>query len=119
MAHRISPALAMTGSVVALMCAIAAQPASAADSWQVAFYTGTGQTGTASVPSLDDTSCHNLNTPALSARNYSDVDIQAYYNADCKTGAPGQGGDGYFALGSLHTANFPYPVVSYRVVHTG
>ncbi|CAL9378570.1 hypothetical protein C1708_06050 [Streptomyces sp. DH-12] len=89
----------------------------AAFPWGISLYTGSGLTGTQTVVDLDDTSCHNLSAPALSAVDVSDSDLYAYYNPGCRTGLPGQSGDSYFIVGSLHSAEFPLPVVSYRVVH--
>jgi len=81
----------------------------------VAFYTGSELTGTEHTADLTDNTCHNLTEPALSALNYAAVDVDVYYNPDCRTGEPGKTGDLYMALGSLHWAELSYPGLSYRV----
>lgn len=96
------------------------QPAAAAGFPPVpgaSFYTQAGYTGTEMPVDLGRTGCVNLPEEALSGANLSAQDIEVYYNADCKTGAPGEDGDLYFALVSLHTVDFGrYPAVSYRVL---
>ncbi|MFC8537436.1 hypothetical protein ACFUJY_26465 [Streptomyces sp. NPDC057249] len=111
--HRRYAAAAACGAVLAVGAGLA-QPA-AAQSPGVVFYTGAHQTGTATSVDLTSTGCHNLAAPSASALNYAAVDVDVFFNADCRTGAPGDGGDLSFALGSLHTADFPYQAVSYRV----
>ncbi len=110
-------AAAVCGAVVAA-CAGLAQPA-AAQSSDVVFYTGTHQSGEATSVDVTSTACHNLATPAASALNYATVDVDVFFNADCRAGAPGADGDLSFALSSLHLADFPYPAVSYRVRTNG
>ncbi|MFF5421960.1 hypothetical protein ACFY8K_37500 [Streptomyces misionensis] len=120
MFHRVAVTLATAGAATLLGLATAAQPAQAAPGApQPVFYTGADLTGAQTVVDTDDTSCHNLGEAALSAVNWSDVDVYAYYNADCQSGLPGQSGDTYFVLGSLHSARFAAPVLSYRVVRNG
>jgi hypothetical protein len=82
----------------------------------VSFFSGKNLTGTRTVVDLEVSSCQNLSRPALSAVNISEADVYVYYNADCRPGLPGTAGDSYFALGSLHSAQFPYAAVSYRVI---
>lgn len=102
--------------VVFLASAVAAQPAMAAGYPDAAFYTGGNLTGTEKVVDVGAVGqCFNLAQPAKSAVNVAAVDIDVFFNANCQTGAPGRSGDLRFALGSLHTANFPYAAVSYRV----
>ncbi|GGS55537.1 hypothetical protein AB0E75_13130 [Streptomyces griseoviridis] len=109
---------AVLGAATLAGLTVTGQPASAtAFPWGISLYTGSGLTGTQTVVDLDDTSCHNLSEPALSAVDVSDSDLYAYYNPDCRTGLPGQSGDSYVIVGSLHSAEFALPVVSYRVVH--
>ncbi|MFF8593846.1 hypothetical protein ACF061_20830 [Streptomyces sp. NPDC015220] len=114
---RLLTGTAAVGAVL-LGVAAAAQPAAAASyPWGISLCTGSGGTGTRTEVDLNDTSCHDLSEPALSAVDVSDSDLYAYFNADCRTGLPGKSGDAYFIVGSLHSAEFPLPVVSYRVVH--
>ena len=83
----------------------------------VAFYTGTQLSGDEIPATLDAPgTCRNLPAPALSGLNYAVNHVEVYYNADCRTGAPGASGDAYYVLGSLHTGNFPYAAASYRVL---
>ena len=107
-------AIAASGAAL-LICAATVQPAAALPYSGVAFYTGADRTGTEIPVDLDSTGCENLQAPALSAANFSDDDIEVYYNANCQAGAPGTTGDQYFVLGSLHTSTFPHTAVSYRV----
>lgn len=112
--------LAVAGAAAALAWP-AATPAGAAEypGWGISLYSGADLTGTRTVVDLDDSGCHTLSEAALSAVDVSDADLYAYYNTDCRTGLPGQSGDSYFIVGSLHTAQFPLPVLSYRVVRNG
>ncbi|MEU5736555.1 MULTISPECIES: hypothetical protein [Streptomyces] len=107
----------VTAAVCGVLVAVGvglAQPATA-QTPDVVFYTGQHQTGTATSVDLTSTECHNLATPAASARNYAAVDVDVFFNTDCRAGAPGTDGDLSFALGSLHTADFPHPALSYRI----
>ncbi|MGW1127986.1 hypothetical protein [Streptomyces sp. NPDC002526] len=106
-------AAAVCGAVLSVGAGLA-QPA-VAQSPGVVFYTGAHQTGEATPADLASTGCHNLAAPSASALNYAAVDVDVFFNADCRTGAPGTDSDLGFALGSLHTADFPYQAVSYRV----
>ncbi|MEV7990910.1 hypothetical protein AB0O67_03040 [Streptomyces sp. NPDC086077] len=47
--------------------------------------------------------------------NVSPNDIDVYYNPDCRPGLPGSNGDTSYRLGSLHTGEFSFGAVSYRV----
>jgi len=108
---------AVAAAGVAFLASVAAaQPAAAATSSEAAFYTGANLTGTKTGVDVGAVGqCRNLARSAKSAVNIEAVDIAVYFNADCRVGAPGQGGDLYYVVGSLHTANFPYGAVSYRV----
>ncbi|MFJ4845714.1 MULTISPECIES: hypothetical protein [unclassified Streptomyces] len=99
--------LAFAGSV---------QPAGAATSPDAVFYTGAGRSGSAMTADLGSTACQALPRPALSAQNLSGTDIAVYYNPGCRPGIPGSSGDTVFVLGSLHTAGFAFPALSYRVL---
>lgn len=108
-------AIAAAGAAV-LAAVAAAQPAAAATSPRMAFYTGSYLTGTEIVVDLDSPGqCENLERSAKSARNLSSAEVEVYFNADCRSGAPGTSGDLRFVVGALHYANFPYPALSYRV----
>lgn len=99
-----------------VLAGLGMQPAAAATQAEAAFYTGTNQTGTEIPVDVNAIGvCHNLSQPALSAANFVAEDIDVFFNPGCVTGAPGQQGGSYYVVGSLHTANFPYPAVSYRV----
>ncbi|MFF3754850.1 hypothetical protein ACFYYH_31140 [Streptomyces sp. NPDC002018] len=109
--------LAATAATAAALVAVmgGAQPA-AATGPSAAFYTGAGQTGTKIPVDLSGTgTCQALPQPVLSATNLSAQDIDVYFNADCRTGAPGTTSDLYYRLGSLHNGDFGFPAVSYRV----
>jgi len=112
--------LAATAAGAALLLGTAlAQPAAAVElphSAVAYFATGGDLTGTRFAVDTADTRCHNLPVAAASAVDFTTADIRVYFNADCATGLPGRTGDAYYALGSLHWADFPYPAVSYRVV---
>ncbi|MEV7677758.1 hypothetical protein AB0O64_04240 [Streptomyces sp. NPDC088341] len=110
--------LAATAATAAALVAVmgGAQPAAAAGHPEAAFYTGAGQSGTEILVDLADTgTCQNLSQPVLSGANLSAQDIDVYFNADCRTGAPGTTSDLFYRLGSLHLGNFGFPAVSYRV----
>lgn len=113
-------AMATVASGAALLLGTGlAQPAAAADLPEfpgASFYTGAGYTGTELPVDLGRTDCVNLAQGAASAANLSAQDIEVYFNADCKTGAPGTDGDIYDVLGSLVAGDFPYPAASYRVL---
>lgn len=95
-------------------------PAGAATASDAAFYTGANQTGTATPVDPNGLGvCKNLTQSAKSAINVSSNDIDVFFNANCLPGAPGKQSDLHYALGSLHTANFPYAAVSYRARPAG
>ncbi len=90
-----------------------AAPASASGE-HAEFYSGTNLTGSRHEVDLTGEDCVNI-APAKSASNISSADIEVFFNADCQKGWPGQPGDVYYVLGSLHQANYPFAAVSYRV----
>ncbi|SMD26348.1 hypothetical protein [Kibdelosporangium aridum] len=108
-------------TVAALTSAAVAQPAAATaqsdPEYFVSLYTGPDLTGTETPISLEITGeCVNLSQPVKSGIDIAPVNLEIYFNADCVKGFPGQPGDIYFILGSLHAGNFPFPAMSYRVV---
>ncbi|GAA2978473.1 hypothetical protein Sfulv_60180 [Streptomyces fulvorobeus] len=113
--RRTFAAMAASGAAV-LACTAAAPSASAAVNSGASFFSGKNLTGTRTVVDLHAPGCQNLSQPALSATNMSGADVHVYYNADCQPGLPGRAGDSYFILGSLHSGQFPYAAVSYRVI---
>ncbi|MFJ5924681.1 hypothetical protein ACIQF6_18980 [Kitasatospora sp. NPDC092948] len=105
-----------TGAALLLGGALA-QPAAAVDlpHASVAYFT-TGSDLTGAQFAVDTAAgCHNLPAAANSAVNFTAADVTVYFNADCRTGAPGRAGDLAYGLGSLHWANLPYAGLSYRV----
>ncbi|BAJ31544.1 MULTISPECIES: hypothetical protein [Kitasatospora] len=117
--HRTKALTATAAAGAALLLGAAlAQPAAAVELPRSAvayFATGSNLTGTQYAVDTADTGCHNLPAAARSAVDFTAANIQVFFNADCATGLPGKTGSGYYALGSLHWADFPYPAVSYRV----
>ncbi|MEV5239461.1 hypothetical protein AB0K89_10160 [Streptomyces cinnamoneus] len=106
-------------AAAALLVGAAAQPAAAVDlpKEPVAYFSsGYDLTGRKIPVDINDTGCKTLPEPALSAVNFTTSDIKVYYNHDCRTGLPDKPNDWYYALGSLHWANFSFPALSYRVV---
>ncbi|WP_327365851.1 hypothetical protein [Streptomyces sp. NBC_01217] len=114
--QRAAVAASLCGAAM-LACTAAAQPAGAVTYPGVSFYAGVDQTGTEYPVDLTSTGCRTLPQSARSATNLSATDVAVYFNPDCRTGAPGTTGDLYFVLGTLHTATFPYPALSYRVLN--
>ncbi|MEU3188624.1 hypothetical protein ABZ707_31175 [Streptomyces sp. NPDC006923] len=108
----------LAGSGAALLvCTGLAQPAAAAVPYPGAsFYAAAGQSGTEFPVDLSSTACQTLPQAARSAVNLSGSDIVVYFNPDCAPGTPGSSGDTTYVLGSLHSGDFPFPAVSYRVV---
>ena len=108
----------VTGATLLVGAGIA-QPAEAATFQPGAtFYTGADFTGKEIPVDLGNAQCVSLPAPAASAANLSSQNIAVYFNADCQQGAPGTTNDLLFILGGLHTANFPWVGVSYRVMTT-
>ena len=106
------PAL-IAGGLAVLASLSFAPPAGA--SWERAtFYSGAGQTGSEHTVDLANKECVNI-APSRSASNISSSDIEVFFNANCQKGWPGQAGDTYYVLGSLHQATYPFDAVSYRV----
>ncbi|MGK5640244.1 hypothetical protein ACSNOK_18300 [Streptomyces sp. URMC 126] len=111
-------ATALSGAALLLGTGLA-RPAAAADlpHAPVAYFaSGADLTGRQTPVDITDTTCRNLSEPALSAVNFTTADIKVYYNRDCRTGLPDRPNDWYYALGSLHWANFAFPALSYQVV---
>ncbi len=106
------PAL-IAGGLAVLATTALALPAHASGE-HAEFYAGTNLTGTRHEVDLAAEDCVNI-APARSASNISSADIEVFFNADCRKGWPGQSGDAYYVLGSLHQADYPFPAVSYRV----
>ncbi|GHH58569.1 hypothetical protein [Lentzea cavernae] len=106
------PALIAAGLTV-LASMTLALPAHASGE-RATFYSGARQTGTAHAVDLANKECVNI-APAKSASNISSSDIEVFFNANCQKGWPGQSGDTYYVLGSLHQATYPFDAVSYRV----
>lgn len=115
--HLTSGALALAGAAI-LVGTAAAQPAAAVDlpHAPVAYFsTGNDLTGRQIPVDTGNTDCQPLPQPALSAVNFTTSNIKVYYNHDCQTGLPDKPNDWYYALGSLHWANFTFPALSYKV----
>ncbi|MGW6931142.1 hypothetical protein ACWGE0_13830 [Lentzea sp. NPDC054927] len=107
------PAL-IAGGLAVLASMALASPASASGE-NAALYSGSNLSGTKSAVDLANGECVNLASPVRSGINISSANIDVFFNADCKKGLPGQSGDTYYVLGSLHQGNFPFGAVSYRV----
>ncbi|MEV7119800.1 hypothetical protein [Kitasatospora griseola] len=105
-----------TGAALLLGAALA-QPAAAVDlpHSAVAYFTADADLTGARFTVDTGAGCHNLPAAAKSAVNFTTANVTVYFNADCRTGAPGRTGDLAYGLGSLHWANFPYQALSYRV----
>ena len=106
------PAL-IAGGLAAIALTTLALPAHASGE-HAEFYSGSNLTGTTHQVDLANEDCVNID-PARSASNISSADIEVFFNADCQKGWPGQTGDTYYVLGSLHQADYPFAAVSYRV----
>ncbi|ANZ37769.1 hypothetical protein BBK82_18590 [Lentzea guizhouensis] len=106
------PAL-MAGGLAVLASMALALPAHASGE-HAEFFSGTNLTGVKHEVDLANKGCVNI-APARSAGNISSADIEVFFNADCRKGWPGQSGDTYYVLGSLHQATYPFAAVSYRV----
>lgn len=119
--HRTRVVLAAAAALSAAAAVAVAQPASAAtQDFYASFYSGANGTGTETPVDIDNLGeCVELPQPAGSAVNIAPVDIDVYFKPGCVTGLPGKTGDNYFILGSLHSGNFPFAAVSYRVRQMG
>ncbi|MFJ5991983.1 hypothetical protein [Lentzea sp. NPDC092896] len=106
------PAL-IAGGLAVLASMALALPASAEGEHAV-LYSGSNLSGTKSAVDLANGECVNV-APVRSGLNISSANIDVFFNANCAKGLPGQSGDTYYVLGSLHQGNFPFPAVSYRV----
>jgi hypothetical protein len=113
--HRMRAVLTAAAALSAVI--VVAQPAVAdTQGFHVSFYSGADGTGVETPVDLDAIGeCFDLAKPARSAVNIAAVDVDVFYKPGCETGLPGQTGDTYFILGSLHQANFSPAAVSYRV----
>ncbi|WP_428957129.1 hypothetical protein [Streptomyces sp. cg35] len=108
--------IAAIAAAVAALGAVGTAQAHAAAPGGVTFYTGSNRTGTAVAADLgQDGVCRELSAPARSFFAVSDKDVDVFFNADCRPGAPGQEGDLFYRTGTLGQGNFPYAAVSYRV----
>jgi hypothetical protein len=107
------PAL-IAGGLAVLASMALALPASAEGEHAV-LYSGTNLSGTKTPLDLANGECVNLAAPVRSGVNISSKDVDVFFNADCAKGLPGQSGDTYYILGSLHQGTFPFGAVSYRV----
>ncbi|GCD48233.1 hypothetical protein [Streptomyces paromomycinus] len=91
-------------------------PAGAAGLPGITFYTGPNGTGSAIAANLDKVGeCQELPTPVQSFLAISERDVEVYYNAGCRPGAPGKDGDLLYVTGTLGSGNFSYAGLSYRV----
>ncbi len=114
---KLATLVASTAAAAALLTVGAAPQAGAADlDPGVTFYTGAARTGTAQRADLAQVGvCQELSAPALSYLAVSNQNVDVFFNADCRTGAPGRSGDLYYRTGTLNAGDFPYPAVSFRV----
>ncbi|MEV4320358.1 hypothetical protein [Actinocrispum sp. NPDC049592] len=98
-----------------------AQPAVAATQsdpgYFVSFYSGRNLTGT-EIPvdyKVVDV-CVNVPQRPKSVLNIAPVNVEIYFNPDCAKGRPGQTGDLYYIVGSIHSGDFNgWGVASYRL----
>ncbi|MFJ4467908.1 hypothetical protein ACIP2X_10595 [Streptomyces sp. NPDC089424] len=115
--RRTRTASAVASLAAALLALSAGSPSAAAlGSPSAALHTGPRLTGTEIPVDLGDVgTCHNLTQAVRSGVNVSAHDIDVFYQPDCRAGLPGSNGDIFYRLGSLHTGEFGFGAVSYRV----
>ncbi|MGC5341450.1 hypothetical protein ACPXCE_00915 [Streptomyces sp. DT24] len=91
-------------------------PSSAAVRPGVTFYTGLHGTGTAVAADLAQVGvCQELSPSARSYFAATDRNVEVFFNADCRAGAPGESSDLVYVTGTLNSGDFPWTAVSYRV----
>ncbi|MFI6082983.1 hypothetical protein ACIBBB_18725 [Streptomyces sp. NPDC051217] len=112
-------AAAVTAGALLGLLGVAPSAMASAQAGGASFYTGGQQTGDETAVDLDAVGvCRSLPLSARSAVNLSAQDIDVFFRPGCETGTPAAPGDTYYVLGSLHTASFPFPALSYRVLPT-
>ncbi|GGJ91916.1 hypothetical protein GCM10011583_24260 [Streptomyces camponoticapitis] len=109
-------AAAVTAGALLGLLGVAPSATASAPVGEASFYTGAQQTGDETAVDLDAVGvCQSLPRSARSAVNLSAQNIDVFFRPGCETGTPAAPGDTYYVLGSLHTAGFPFPALSYRV----
>ncbi|MFD3523911.1 hypothetical protein [Streptomyces sp. NPDC058653] len=109
-------AAAVTAGALLGLLGVTPSAAASAPTVEASFFTGAQQTGEETAVDLGAVGvCTSLPLSARSAVNLSAQDIDVFFRPGCETGTPAGPGDIHYVLGSLHTASFPFPALSYRV----
>ncbi|MFI8008136.1 hypothetical protein [Streptomyces sp. NPDC086010] len=105
---------AVTAAAALLALAPGAQAADTLPSGRL--FTGKGAFG--AVTNIDYSAvgvCRNLPARAWSFDVLAKNDVDVFFNADCRKGAPDKTGDLYYRTGTFGAGDFPWAAVSYRV----